>query len=76
MNININDFLDKFNENYNFLYINNDNVAGYSDALEYGENFIKEHIDFIQEFNKFRDDILSSDREIVAFAFTLLDFEQ
>ena len=72
-NIDIQKFLDKFNKNYDFLYDNFDNVSGYSEALIEGDEFISNHINFITEFNKFRGDILSSDREVVAFMFTLDD---
>ena len=77
MKLNINEFLKKFNENYNFIYENNDAVVGYRDALEFGDKFIMDNKNksFIEEFNSFRNDILSSDREVVAFAFTLTDFE-
>ena len=73
MNININKFLERFNENYKFLYDNKDNIAGFNEALALGDKFIKEHSDFINEFNRYRGDILSSDREVVAFIFTLED---
>ena len=73
MNININKFLERFNENYKFLYDNKDNIAGFNEALALGDKFIKEHSEFVNEFNKFRGDILSSDREVVAFMFTLDD---
>lgn len=72
--LNIHKFLDKFNENYDFLYDNKDNVAGYSEAVSFGDTFISDHADFVGEFVTFRGDILSSDREVAAFAFTLLDF--
>jgi len=77
MKLNINEFLKRFNENYDFLYENRDAVAGYSEALEFGDEFIMNdnNISFIGEFNRFRCDILSSDREVVAFAFTLSDFD-
>ena len=72
--MNISKFLNKFNENYNFLYEYEDNVAGYHEALDYGEKIIYENPDFVGEFAKFRGDFLSSDREVAAFGFTLIDF--
>ena len=71
--VNIKDFLKKFNEEYDFLYEHNDNVCGYYDALKEGDLFIsdKKNINFIREFNEYRQDILSSDREVVAFMFTM-----
>ena len=74
ININIDNFLNKFNNEYKFLYDNNDNIVGYYDALIEGDEFIKQHSEFVSEFVKYRGDILSSDREIVAFMFALSDF--
>lgn len=71
MNINIENFLEEFNKEYEFLYDNHDNVVGYQEALEAGDKFITDHPDFIKEFVKYRGDILSSDREVVAFMFAL-----
>lgn len=71
MNINIENFLNKFNEEYEFLYNNNDNVAGYEEALQVGDKFITEHSDFVGEFIRYRGDFISSDREVVAFMFAL-----
>lgn len=73
MNVNIHKFLKKFQEEYDFLYKNHDRVAGYYEALDYGDWFISEYPEFVQEFNRFRGDILSSDREVAAFAFALED---
>lgn len=69
--INIEKFLQEFNKQYSFLYDNHDNVAGYKEALEEGDMFIALHNDFVAEFNRYRGDILSSDREVVAFMFAL-----
>lgn len=71
MNINIEKFLKKFNEEYDYLYNNYDHVAGYQEALEAGDKFITNNLDFVREFCKYRGDILSSDREVVAFMFAL-----
>lgn len=72
--MNISKFLDRFTENYNFLYDNNDRVARYYEALDYGEKVMHEYPNFVREFVKFRGDVLSSDREVAAFGFTLADF--
>ena len=69
--INIHKFLDKFNEEYDFLYDNSDNVAGYEEAVMAGDEFIKKHPDFVREFNQYRNDTLPSDREVAAFMFAL-----
>ena len=81
-NANIHEFARRFDENYQFLYDNYDQVAGYSDAVdEYdrlhaaSESFRL----FAREFCKFRAegvcsyDPISSDRECAAFMFTLSD---
>ena len=72
-NINIHRFLRKFGEAYEFLYDNYDNVPGYQEAVSWGDEFIRTHHDFVMEFNKFRGDILSSEREVAAFAYVLMD---
>lgn len=73
MKIDIKRFLEKFNSEYRFLYENNDNVAGYDEALREGDKFIENHPDFIIEFVKYRGDFITSDREVVAFMFALSD---
>lgn len=76
-NINIQEFLEEFEKQYDFLYDNaNTYVAGYDEALAAGNEFITEHIEFVREFNKYRGDILSSDREVVAFMFALDNFTE
>lgn len=69
--INIAAFLEKFNEEYQFLYDNHDNVAGYAEALAAGNQFFEAYPGFIAEFVRYRGDPLTSDREIAAFMFTL-----
>lgn len=70
-NINIQEFSRKFGEEYEFLYDNHDNIAGYRDAVREGDEFIKTHPEFVGEFCKYRGDIISSDREVAAFMFAL-----
>lgn len=69
LDIDISAFLKKFNEEYQFLYDNNDNVAGYAEALAAGNQFFEAHPNFIAEFARYRGDLLTSDREIAAFMF-------
>lgn len=71
MNINIDRFMYQFNKEYNFLYENDDNVAGYMEALNAFDEFLPEHKDFVAEFVEYRKDFISSDREAVAFMFAL-----
>lgn len=76
-NININDFLNKFNDNYDFLYDSNAQgsvVAGQREATMAFDNFVKDHGDFVREFVRYRGDFISSDREAAAFMFTIDDF--
>ena len=74
MNIDIKKFLEKFNKEYNFLYDNNDNVAGYNEVVDFGDALIKKHKDFVAEFCRYRGDILSSDREVAAFAYAMEEY--
>lgn len=72
--MNIAEFLEKFNQNYDLLYTYGDNIAWYYEALEFGDNVISEMPEFVQEFVQYRGDVLSSDREVATFGFTMSDF--
>ncbi len=69
--INIQDFLEKFNNEYKFLYDSNGTVCGEKEAVKAFDNFVKQHGDFVREFVVFRGDFISSDREAAAFMFAL-----
>ena len=73
MSINIQDFSKVFSREYNYLYENRDQVAGYNEAVDAFDNFI--HTDngraFIGEFARYRGDLITSDREAAAFMFAL-----
>lgn len=69
--INIEAFLKKFNEEYDFLYEHHDRVAGYRDAVDAFDEFVKTHREFVGEFVNYRKDFISSDREAAAFMFAL-----
>ena len=76
MTINYQVLLDQFNKNYDFLYNSKAYVAGYNEALDYFDNPVRKNTvlsDIIRKFVEFRSDILSSDRECVAFVFSLED---
>lgn len=75
MKINIQKFLEQFNKEYSFLYENDDNVAGYEEAVDAFDEFLESQKKFVSEFVKFRGDFISSDREAAAFMFALSDFE-
>ena len=76
-NIPIEEFAERFGENYEMIYnaqANGTYVAGYDEAVEAGDAFIKAHPDFVREFAEYRGDVLSSDREVAAFMVTLEAF--
>lgn len=77
--VDISSFLDKFDKNYEFIYdaeCDGKYVAGYREALEYGDEYISDpkNQDFFEKLIKARGDYFSSDREVAALAFTLEDF--
>ena len=71
--INIHEFARKFSDTYQFLYDSCDNATGFQDAVKFGNWIIKNCPDFVIKFNKYRGDILTSDREIAAFGFVMID---
>lgn len=71
MNIDMNRFSEKFAQEYEFLYQNGDNVAGYSEAVAAFDKFADKHADFVGDFARHRGDYVSSDREAAAFMFAL-----
>lgn len=70
-NINIRTFAKQFAKEYDFLYDNGDNVAGYREAVDFFDEFVKRYGGFVGEFAKYRGDFISSDREAAAFSFAL-----
>ena len=75
-NINIKAFIKQFKKEYDFLYENNDCVAGYYEAVDAFDEFVSAHGDFVGEFAKYRGDFISSDREAAAFMFALESITQ
>ena len=73
INISIDRFLEQFNKEYAFLYDNRDRVAGYEEAVNAFDMFIldAQHAAFVGEFAKYRNDMVTSDREAAAFMFAL-----
>lgn len=67
-------FSDKFYQNYDFLYDNNDNVAGYDEAVDAFDNMNDKEKAILLDFVKYRQDFIASDREAAAFMFTIEDF--
>ncbi len=74
IDVNIEHFLEHFNAFCEYLYNNNDNVNGFKEAVEIGNNFIESNPEFLGQFVKYRGDFISSDREVAAFAFTLCKY--
>lgn len=71
INIDIRSFYEQFVKEYEFLYDNDDMVAGYTEAFEAFDDFVKWFPEFVREFARFRGDFISSDREAAAFMFAL-----
>ena len=68
--MNIKTFSKQFDKEYDFLY-QNKNVAGYEEAVTAFDDLLKNQGDFIREFARYRNDVISSDREAAAFMFAL-----
>lgn len=76
-NINIEDFAKQFNKEYEFLYDNNNNVAGYKEAVETFDKLLDTNESFqklVGEYANYIGDFISSDREACAFIFALETF--
>jgi hypothetical protein len=73
---NIQEFHKKFVEEYDFLYDNHDNVAGFDEAVDAFDTMIKNDSfkEFVGEFARYRNDYITSDREAAAFMFTMESF--
>ena len=69
--LSIEQFSATFTAVYSFLYDHCDNVPGYREAVNAFDDFLSKHKDFVLEFNRYRGDVVSSDREAAAFVFTL-----
>lgn len=65
------ELLEKFNQEYEFLYSNDDKVAGYDEAVDAFDRDLKnaKFKKLVQDFAKYRKDFISSDREAAAFEF-------
>lgn len=59
---------------YKRLYdadVNGVKVEGYHDMMEYGDTLVHECHDLVCAFAQYRQDVLSSDREVAAFGFAV-----
>jgi hypothetical protein len=70
-NINISQFAEQFQNEYDILYESDCTDDGVRFAAWAFDDFAKKHKDFISEFVKFRGDFISSDREAAAFMYAL-----
>ncbi len=71
----VNEILKRFEKEYEFLYENQDRVAGFSEALQAGLDWISSGPQLLLELINERQDLFTSDREIAALAFALGDLE-
>ena len=71
--INIHEFAEQYRKEYNFLYENCDNVAGYNEAVASFGEFARTESGkkFVGDFTLYNGDFISSDREAAAFMFAL-----
>ena len=70
----VEELTEEFNKVYDILYKSRDTVASspsYKEALNEGNKFFEEHPAYLIELARYRGDVLSSDREIVAFIMAL-----
>jgi hypothetical protein len=65
------ELLNKFNQEYEFLYDHDDRVAGYDEAVDAFDEDMKnsKFKKLVQDFVEYRKDFISSDREAAAFEF-------
>lgn len=70
ININISEFAKTFDNIYTWLYKfgNDDEIRSGAKAFD---EFLPKNKDFVGKFNKYRHDIIISDREAAAFMFAL-----
>ena len=64
----------QYTKEYRFLYqadVEGKHVAGYDEALAFGEKMIRENHVLVGKFATWRRDFLGSDREVAAFAYAV-----
>ena len=74
--MNIKKLYKNFTAAYNFIYDHENKVPGYYMMIQLFENELKFDEDFqkaLDEFNAYREDFVSSDREMAAFMFAYGD---
>lgn len=75
MQDNIRKFVDLYNEIYDELYEKDDNVEGFMLAVQLYDAIASQYRDFLQAFNRYRDDFIASDREAASFVYALAVFQ-
>lgn len=73
------DFAVAYYTAYDFLYDNDVNLSNYRELVDFGDSLLRDEWVIVKQFNEYRLDILSSDREVAAFGIAykhhLLDSE-
>lgn len=63
--------LEVIGDEYEFLYVHHDSVAGFAEAMDAGERFIANGGKAFRELVEMRGDLFTSDREVAALGFAL-----
>lgn len=71
-----NEFKRLFETIYDDLYEQRITLSGEYDVITKGDQFIQEHKEFMQELYFVRQDVVSSDREVLALMLSLRAFEE
>lgn len=78
LGIDMDEFVDRFKDNYEYLYAGGDRREDYDALVEEGDNLLErlsvDEPEFMKELYSHRGDALSSDRELVAFLLTWNEF--
>ena len=61
------DFAIAYYTAYDFLYDNDVNLSNYRELVDFGDSLLHDEWVIVKQFNEYRLDILSSDREVAAF---------
>lgn len=74
MRVDLKELLDVFGDEYERIYEadgRGEEVVGYHEMLAFGDMLIDEREDLVVPFVRYRQDVLSSDREVAAFGFAV-----
>ena len=69
----LNEFLNEFVKNYDYLYENRDNVPGYDDKVRAFDEMLQDpaQCENLKRFILYRGDLVASDRECAAYVITI-----